>query len=216
MVAIDFSRIKVLLVDMDNTLCDTYHTLTIRQWNRVADAFERKGRKDVARALRRRVGKQSFVSMLKDLSLTTSEMRFAIRVYDQNPVGSLRLFEDAPALLELPVPKVLLSRGEPALQRRKIRHLRIAKHFEDVIIIDTFAKKDDAMRDFLRRRRLRPAEVLVIGDRLEEEIMAAKKLKMPAVLVRRPDWPVAKVPAKPDLTVRSLAALAKRISAVRS
>lgn len=104
---------------MDNTLCDTYHTLTIRQWNFVADGFEKKGRLDVAKALRRRAGKQSFISVLKDLELSEQEKRFAVKRYDDNPVKNLKLFPDANAILATPIPKILMTRGEKILQQKK-------------------------------------------------------------------------------------------------
>ena len=208
---IAWERIKVLVIDMDNTLCDTYHTLTMRQWHRVASVFEKRGRKDVARAFRKGVGKRSFVNVLDGLKLSSAERRLAVKTYNQNPVTTLTLFPDARPLLRVPIRKVLLSRGAPDLQRRKIRHLGIRSRFDEVVIVGTFGKKTTALARILRRFDARPSEVLVIGDRLEEEIADAKRLRMPAVLVRRKDLPVARCSVQPDLIVRSLATIAKKL-----
>lgn len=208
---IDFSKIKLMVLDMDNTLCDTYHTLTIRQWNFVADGFEKKGRLDVAKALRRRAGKQSFISVLKDLELSEQEKRFAVKRYDDNPVKNLKLFPDANAILATPIPKILMTRGEKILQQKKIRHLRLAPFFDKIVFVGTFETKLPFLDKIIRQYKLLPREILVVGDRMEEEISDAKRLGMRAVLVRRPDWPIKRTKIKPDLTIRSLASLAKKI-----
>ncbi len=211
---VEWKSVRLLIVDMDNTLCDTFHTLSARQWELVASSFEKRGEKDIARGIRSRFGRESFVKTLRELHLTDEQRRFAVRVYDRNPVGSLRLFPDAHALLELAVPKALLSRGEPALQRRKIRHLGIARHFDDIVIVDTFRTKTQAIKDILKRHEARPGDALIIGDRIEEEIADGRRLGVPTALVRRRGWKPGKHVVEPDVTVRSLETIAKRLRPV--
>ncbi len=213
--AIPWSDIRLLIIDLDNTLCDTLHTLSHPQWRKVEDAFISRGWTAEARAVRREFGKRGFLRTLQDAKLTEEQVRFAIRVYDQVDIRSLRLFQDARSLLDVPLPKALISRGEPFLQRRKIAHLRIRRHFDDIRIISTFKDKEDAIRSTLRKHRLRPREALVIGDRIEEEIAAARRLRVPCVLVRRPDWPVGPHRVTPDLTVRDLRMVSRRLSGAR-
>jgi len=210
---IPWGRIRLLIIDLDNTLCDTLHTLSYPQWRKVEDAFTSKGWTREARAVRKEFGKRGFLRTLQDAKLTEEQVRFAIRVYDQVDVRPLRLFPDAQSLLDVPLPKTLISRGEPSLQRRKIAHLRIRRYFDDVRIISTFKDKEDAIRKTLREHRVRPREALVIGDRIEEEIAAARRLRVPCVLVRRPDWPVGNHRVTPDLIVRDLGVVARRLPA---
>lgn len=205
----------MLIIDLDNTLCDTLHTLSHPQWRKVEKAFIRKGWISEARVVHKEFGKQGFLRTLQDAKLTEEQVRLAIRVYDQVDIRPLRLFRDARYLLDVPLPKTLISRGEPSLQRRKIAHLRIRHCFDEIRIISTFKDKEDAIRAALREHRVRPSEALVIGDRVEEEITAARRLRVPCVLVRRPDWSVGNHRVTPDLTVRDLRIVSRRLSGAR-
>ena len=209
---IPWGGVRLLIIDLDNTLCDTLHTLSKRQWAKVCVAFRRRGWTREARALERELGAYGFLHTLQKAGLSDEQMLFAIRVYDKVDVRPLRLFPDAKALLGVPLRKALLSRGERVLQRRKIRHLRIRAFFDDIHITPTFQGKEDALRAILKRHGVRPRQALVIGDRIEEEIAAAKRVGIPCVLVRRPDWPVGKSRVRPDLVVKDLRVVAKRLS----
>jgi len=207
--------IKLLIVDMDNTLCDTHHTLSIPQWRRVETALVKAGKPEHAKAFRKAFGKFSFVKTLESLKMTKEEQRFCVKVYDDVDIRELRLFSDASFILSLNkkiVKKVLVTRGEPRLQERKIRQLGIRKYFDKVYPVHTFETKTDAFKEAMEYFGVKPHECLVIGDRIEEEIKDANKLGIPSVLVRRPDWPIHKGIAKPDRTVRSLRSVAKLFS----
>jgi len=162
-------------------------------------------------ALHAGFGKHSFLHSLKSARLTPTQIRFAIRVYDAVDVTKLTLFPDAGSLLAVPLSKILLSRGEPSLQRKKIKHLKIRSQFSEVRIVPTFERKHAVLQDILAEHNLHPKEALVIGDRIEEEIADARSLGIPAVLVRRPDWPVGKSRVKPDMVVRDLHVIARAL-----
>lgn len=196
---------------MDNTLCDTFHTLSKPQWERVAKAFEKKGKPQYAKALRKNFGKFGFVYTLAQLGLNKQEKHFAVREYDKVSVKSLKLYSDAAAIFNLHIPKVLVTRGEKALQIRKIKHLGIRRHFSNIYYTKTFEKKKDVFKRILKEYKVKPKESLVIGDRIEEEIKDANELKIPCVLVRRPQWPIHKGIAKPTMTVWSLYNLTRKL-----
>ena len=199
----EFSKVKVLLVDMDNTLCDTLHTLSKPQWNHVIEAFERRGEKRYSDVLRKEFGKQGFVKTLEKLKMNAKDRKFAVREYDDVDVSKLKLFDDARAILDLKFPKILVTRGEPGLQKKKIAKLKIKRHFKEIRYVPTFEDKKLTFERVMKEHKLKPEECLVIGDRIEEEILDAHKLGMPSVLVRRPDWRIKRI-VKPSLTVRSL------------
>lgn len=208
---VSWRLIKLIVVDLDNTLCDTFHTITKRQWLHVADAFEGRGRLDIARILRKNPGKQSFTRTLHTLELTAVEGRFALKKYNENPVRALTLFPDALEFLKTPVPIVLLTRGEAGLQKKKIKHLGIEKFFKQIVIVDMLDCKKPAMQAILKRWKVKPSEALVVGDRIEEEIADAQALKIPSVLVRRPGLSVVSSRVKPDMSVRSLRTITRAI-----
>src|SRR5689334_13929584 len=103
---------KLLIVDMDNTLCDTFHTLSKNQWEGAAKALRNEGWPDKADQLLKMLGKSSFVHTMQRLEFTERQRAVAMRNYDKVPVNKLKLFDDAPALMDIPIPKVLVTRGE--------------------------------------------------------------------------------------------------------
>jgi FMN phosphatase YigB (HAD superfamily) len=200
---------RLLLVDMDNTLCNTYLALSKVQWEAVAQAFEARGKLEYAMALRRNLGRKGFAATLKQLKMSPAERQFAIKVYDRVDIRRLQLYPDAPALLKLDLPKVLVSRGERKLQLRKIRHLGIGGRFDRIVIVPTFEEKGAAFKRLLALYKLKPSQALVIGDRPEDEITDARRLRIPTCLVRRPEGNAGSCNA--TMTVRSLRSVAKRL-----
>jgi len=207
----NWKNIKLLIVDLDNTLADTFRTLSVPQWGKVIRSLQKNGFGACAIRLKKNFGAKSFVRTLKECKLTEEEMKHAVGVYDKVDVSKLKLYDDAHFILDLPIDKILISRGEPSLQKRKIQHLGIRKYFKEICIVDTFYTKDAAIAKILRGWKMKPDEVLIIGDRVEEEIRAGIKLGIPTVLVRRPGWSAAAEP-KPTLTVRKLTTVAKKLT----
>ncbi len=209
MAKIPWKKTKLLIIDMDNTLCDTFHNLSKPQWYHVEKVLTKKGHTFHAEKLAHHFGKHGFVKTLKMLNFPKNVMKIAVEAYDDIDVSKLTLFDDAHELLDLTIPKVLVTRGDLNLQNRKIRHLGLRKYFKKVYIVETFGKKYEAFEQIMKDFNLKPQETIVIGDRIKEEIVDGKKLNMPTILVRRPDWPVAKSRYKPDLFVRKLSTVAK-------
>ena len=208
---IDWKKIKLLIVDMDNCLCDTFHTLSKPQWEHVERSLIEKGWGEYAELLKKNFGKHGFKYVLERSGMTDEQVKFAIQVYDDVDVSPLQLFPDAQAILGCHMPKILITRGEPSLQKQKIAHLDLRKHFDEIIIIDTFHTKTETIAEIMQKRDLAPQEGLIIGDRIEEEISDGKKLGIPAVLVRRPDWPVAKANFEPDFIVDNLEIIVNKL-----
>jgi FMN phosphatase YigB (HAD superfamily) len=213
MAPVPWSDIKLLIIDLDNTLCDTFGTLSKPQWESVERALAKKGWESFVRELRNDFGKHGFRYALKRSGMSAAQMRYAVKIYDDVDVRKLRLFPDAKAVLGLPHGKVLLSRGERALQRKKIRHLGIGEYFAQVVIVDTFEDKTKAIKDILRRHRVKPREALIVGDRIEEEITDGMRLGIPTALVLRQGKRAPRSKVKPDVAVRSLGDLARKLRA---
>ncbi|MDD9954492.1 MAG: HAD family hydrolase [Candidatus Woesearchaeota archaeon] len=206
---IDFSKIKTLIVDMDNTLCDTFHTLSKPQWGKVEEALEAKGWGAYAALLKENFGKHGFKHTLEHSDMSEEQIKYALSVYEKVDVAPLELFADAHDILDVDIPKILLSRGEPTHQQNKIEHLDLAQYFEKIRIVDTFHTKTDAIKEIIGDSD--PKAFLIIGDRIEEEIADGKLLGIPTVLVRRPDWPVAESDVVPDMVVSSLKSVKEKL-----
>ena len=201
--SIDLSGVKLLIVDLDNTLCDTFHSLSKHQWEKAVKALRDDG-VDPALLdhLRKQLGKKSFRSSIEPLD--ERRKAIAIAAYDAVDVSKLRLYSDAQAILDVPLRKVLVTRGEITLQRAKIRHLKLRPHFAKVYHVPTFKEKREAFSAILKEFKVRPEETLVIGDRIEEEIKDGNSLGMHTAFIDRPDWPSHLSVARPDISVKNL------------
>jgi HAD superfamily hydrolase (TIGR01509 family) len=202
--------VKILIVDMDNTICDTFHTLSKRQWESVVKTLEKRGYTTQAAVFKRKLGKQSFKTTLEQAKLPTEAQLAAMQAYDDLDVKHLKLYSDAKAILDLDIPKVLVTRGDKKLQAAKIRHLGIAKRFKRIYYVPTMEKKEAALKQVLKDFKVKPKECLVIGDRIEEEILEGMKLGMLTALIDRPDWPTHRI-AKPTISAKSLYVIADRL-----
>ena len=200
-----FSDIKLLVVDLDNTLCDTFHTLSELQWVHAAKVLEKHGiPQKKGEQMLRMLGKHSFRSSIQKLGLDNRLQKIAIAAYDDVNVSHLKLFEDAQAILDCPIPKVLVTRGEKKLQRAKIKHLGIRKYFKKVYYVNTFDDKVGTFKKVKKDFKLQSKQMLVIGDRIEEEIKEANMLGMKTAFIERPDWPAHLSVSKPDVAVKTL------------
>lgn len=72
---------------------------------------------------------------------------------------------------------LLMTTGDPGTQRKKVELLGIARWFKDMVFVpmdqsDKFA----ALRSLLRYHELEPSRVVVVGDRIDREIQAGRRL----------------------------------------
>jgi FMN phosphatase YigB (HAD superfamily) len=116
-------------------------------------------------------------------------------------------YGDLDILPDLGVRRFLVTSGFRRLQESKVRALGVAGQFDEVIIdaLDEPGRrgKERVIADLVRKYRLDPAEVLVVGDDPESELASARKLGLRAVQMVRPG-----VKPSPGLTqVRNLAEL---------
>jgi putative hydrolase of the HAD superfamily len=208
---IDFSRVKLLIIDLDNTLCDTHGTLTPAQWNIVADDMRKQGLDTQAKQLLGQLGKTGFAATVKTLALTDKQLVRAVRTFSRVDVTPLRLFPDALPLLKLPITKVLVTRGERNVQSRKLKHLGILKLVDKVYVVPTFSKKRDYLKQALTDFNVWAADALVIGDRVQEEIIDGNGLQIPTILVRRKGWRIAPG-VQPTMTTWDLRTIAQGLA----
>lgn len=135
--------------------------------------------------------------------------------------GSLRLVAGARTLLDrLSRAHVLflVTWGDPATQLAKIRLLRLGTWFSDVVVVGREERggKESAIRRLLHRNRLRPEEMLVVGDGWTQEIAAGHRLNTLTCWVSRgrptPRWPPMRAEAAVT-TVVDLERVLKRLNA---
>ena len=95
--------------------------------------------------------------------------------------------------------RVLVTRGDPPTQRRKVERLALKPHVDTIeyVALDAAGGKQAAFAQVLAKASLAPAAVLVVGNRRDDEIAAGRRLGCRTVLVRGGEYAV-RAPAGPD------------------
>lgn len=114
----------------------------------------------------------------------TLYQRYGVVGDDYSGLENIRLYPGVRELLERKeVKKVLVSKGEPLIQYKKLELLGIKNSFDLILICSTDEEKRDC---FIQVKEKFPGhEFLVIGDRLDSEIRQGKALEMKTILIRQ-------------------------------
>jgi FMN phosphatase YigB (HAD superfamily) len=141
--------------------------------------------------------------------------RIAREAYFNCPVGKLALFPGSLPLLRFlakrGVRNFIVSFGEPKIQRAKVKALGLDEEpsVEKIYFADrnNVLTKEAAFRKIQKRTRLRPDDILIVGDRPAREIRAGRELGMHTVRLRHGEFK-SQVPIgpeeEPDYQVRSI------------
>ncbi len=78
---------------------------------------------------------------------------------------------------------VLVTEGSLPQQNKKIDTLEIREYFDEIFI--TITEKTELFKEILNKNNLSKNEVLVIGDRLDKEIIAGNRLGIKTIRVKR-------------------------------
>lgn len=120
----------------------------------------------------------------------------AREAYFNCPVGKLKLFSGSLPLLRFlacrGVRNFIVSFGEPGIQRAKVNSLGLEKEpsIEEIYYADrgNLLTKEGAFRKIQAKTRLKPNQILVVGDRPMREIRAGKELGMHTVRIRHGEF----------------------------
>ncbi|MEA3513905.1 MAG: HAD-IA family hydrolase [Nanoarchaeota archaeon] len=183
--------IKVIIFDLDDTLCNTSSTLNDSMqeiFRAMIDAGLPARIKDIDLSDNPHAFIPEFASRLaKKYGAGKEAVSAGMEAY-YNYVGNPELFPEVNDMLqELGKYKlILLTTGRPDAQKKKVELLGIKNHFQD-IIFDDIANSDKGkkMRDILDKYSLKPEEVVVVGDKIFSEIEAANRLGIISVRCMR-------------------------------
>ncbi|HZS26241.1 MAG TPA: HAD family hydrolase [Candidatus Angelobacter sp.] len=140
----------------------------------------------------------------------------AREAYFTCPVGKLKLFRGSLPLLRFlaqrGVKNFIVSFGEPAIQRQKVRALGLDREpsVEKIYYADrdNILTKEAAFQKIQKQLGLKPEQILIVGDRPAREIRAGNDLGMYTVRIHRGEFKV-QLPIgpqeEPDYVVRTLA-----------
>jgi uncharacterized cofD-like protein len=177
--------------DLDDTLYDCTGTLQEASRRRAARVLIESGlpmTEDEALALQSELADRYgphfmvFDEIARRHGLDNDVIDRAYRAYNSDEVGSIKPFPDVLETLRLLRSEgflcFLLTSGIHRRQQTKIRKLGLEEAFDEVVIND--ADRGELMSEVLRylldKHRLRPEDVLVVGDRPPEEIRIGNDL----------------------------------------
>ncbi|MBZ5489374.1 MAG: HAD hydrolase-like protein [Acidobacteriia bacterium] len=218
--------IRCVIFDLDDTLYDCFGQRVRVAHRYAAQAMVAAGLKADSEAVyRARMRAFRTDPMLRHIDAEVSRhfgaenpeeiSRAAREAYFNCPVGKLTLFPGSLPLLRFlakrGVRNFVVSFGEPRTQHAKVKALGLdcEPSVEKIYFADrsNLLTKEAAFRKIQKRTRLKPSEILVVGDRPMREIRAGKELGMHTVRLRHGEFK-SQMPAgreeEPDYVIENI------------
>ena len=217
-------RPRLLLFDLDDTLCDYAAARDLRLRRAFAAALATApsgGGADLDRLVAESIaihphGADHFPDLLRRHGVGDEAAAEAVAWYRANRFLGLALFADAVQTLAalrraLPGrPIGLVTNGPAEVQRAKIELLEVERLVDFAIVSGEFGawKPDPAIfQEALRLGGAAPEEAVFVGDSAEHDITGARSVGIRAVWVNRTGRPWAHGEPGPDFEIPSLTAL---------
>jgi FMN phosphatase YigB (HAD superfamily) len=181
----------VVVFDLDDTLIDTRNVLLPLALKRVADAT------GIPLGRLNRRGKRIDEVLSGIEGVTPAQREAAAEAWYRPDVPPLTPFAGARELLDMlrgRVRLVLLTRGAPERQRRKIEQSGLGPCFDEIVIraIEAPGSKRDDLEALLSRHGIGASRCGVIGDDDRDELKHARDLG--CVAIRVPETPLERIP----------------------
>lgn len=208
-------EVAAIVFDLDDTLIDTFSQLIVPLEERAARRMIESGYPDLdvgrvaSRMLEaRRASPDKIEELVSREAAAHSAACLAARraVLSDVPLDGLSIDPRVPDLLrELgkSYKLYLMSEGSWAFQNAKIDAVALRPLFEEIVIVQTDLEevKERKLAELLGRRNLSPSSVVIVGNRLDKEILAGSKLGMTTIWVRHGEG--SEVPLGPETGVPS-------------
>lgn len=115
---------------------------------------------------------------------------------------------------------VLMTEGRTQVQLAKIDHLGLPELFDEMLIVDPACGDSKARRlaDYMRRVNAAPEEIVVVGNRLDREIAAARSLGAKTIWLRNGEGSEADPGTgddSPDVVIDTLLDLPRALESLR-
>jgi len=187
---------KAIIFDLDDTLYDCTGSLLEASRKRAAKAMIDAGlpcTEEEAYLLQKELSEKHgpyypvFNEISNKFTMGHELVRSALKAYNSNEVTDIKLFPDVvPTLKKLAQDKYklfLLTTGIHERQHKKIELLGLKPYFDEIIINDQEVGllMEDCFEAIVRKYSLSPQNVVVVGDRVREELRIAKSKGMVTV-----------------------------------
>jgi putative hydrolase of the HAD superfamily len=180
--------IKLLIFDLDNTLFDTYSQLGVKVIDEMLYRMKKAGLKSQdEKIIRKKYSFTGFRVLARELKLSEKLQRIGMSVYEEMDLSGITPFPDIEVLGSLGQKKALVTSGTQQMQMKKIRILGIQKYFDEIIVDESNSidGRKSIFSELAVKYKVKPGQVIVIGDNPEIELAAGKALGMITVQIAR-------------------------------
>ncbi|HHE36329.1 MAG TPA: HAD family hydrolase [Candidatus Woesearchaeota archaeon] len=180
--------IKLLILDLDNTLFDTYGQLAVKVFDDMLLRMRKAGlTKKQEEVLRREYPLTGFRILAKQLRLSDEIKRIGMSTYKNMDLSKIKPFPDVKLLKNFKQRKILVTSGTKEVQLRKVDILGIKDLFDEIIVDESSNPqgKQKIFSKILSKYNVKPNEVMVIGDNAKSEINAGNNLGMITIQILR-------------------------------
>ncbi|MBN2052366.1 HAD hydrolase-like protein [Candidatus Woesearchaeota archaeon] len=182
--------IKLIIFDLDNTLFDTYGQLGKNILEQMIHRMKKAGlKKEHEEIMREKYPFLGFRILARELKLSAKLQEIGMSVYKDMDLSGIKPFDDIHVLDELEQKKALVTSGTEEVQIKKIKILGIQHYFQDMVVDKSvsYEGRVNIFSELMKKYKLKPSEVLVIGDLPQVELAAGKSIGMVAVQIIRRD-----------------------------
>lgn len=196
----NFNNVKLVILDLDDTLYDCSNTLVVQGRRRVAKTIAEitNCTEEEAYLLQSEIEEKygTKVNIYEKIAALYHLPKRYVRELSEEfihiEISGITLFPDVVnTLVQLKVQGyklVLVTSGEEQIQRRKIALLGLLRdaYFDDILIAgrDIPPTKKDHFKDIIQRYNLRHEEIICVGDKIDDELTAAKSLGIITVMLK--------------------------------
>lgn len=171
---------KAIIFDLDNTV---YPVASIgnKLFNIVYKLIEQDGRyTGDLEEIKKTIQKKPFQVVAEEFHFHEELTSKALELLsDLEYKDTIEPFDDFILTNDIDCLKFLVTTGFTKLQRSKIKQLNLEKNFETCYVVDPAASqltKKNVFIEIMQEHRLKPEEVLVVGDDIHSEIKAGQEL----------------------------------------
>jgi len=184
----------MLIIDLDNTIFET-KSINPQIFNPVMSYIEKYYQSINENSIAQKIISEFWTTPMDevfDTYKTPEEIKqqVYIKLNEIDYNLDIATYNDYDILKKMPHKKILVTTGYKKLQLAKIKALKIGDDFKEVIIDDPLSKnrkyKLGIFKEILEKEKLRPKDIWVIGDSVENEIKAGKQLGMNTIQRLKP------------------------------
>lgn len=220
---------RAIIFDLDDTLYNCTNQVVFRAIDDSVKAMKKAGLAfdagKFASDIKKRKGRDTFkVALDKTFKLKKYKTKYNKRLmkignkkyYTHSDVSRIKLFPSAEKLLKnlkkRKMKLALVSTGTKKQQISKVKALNIKKYFNIIAINDVFKKKGKGyhFRKIIKKLRLKPKDVLVVGNKPSSEIKEGNRLGIKTVQVTAVcDYKAKYKIEKPDFKIKKISGLSR-------